>query len=287
MMSRSTALTAVFVVLAVTAAVVPVHAGITFEQKVTSSGAGRGMEMTIRGWAEDGKAKILYEESNNEIMGDGSYLLTLDGGETVYLINPKEKTYSEFDMAQMMSFLTSLEEASGGMVNIDFEDPMSETLATGPGEPVLGYATTHHKWRSGYTMKMKMAFMKQENRIETVTDAWVTTEVFDPGLYSWLRAMPTTTGDPELDEILTQDMDKIDEGLVLKMDQTMTTTNKKGKQRTSTTHYEVISLETGDVPDEHFAMPVGYEEKPLIPATEQQGGADEKKGGNPLKNIFG
>ena len=286
-MTRSMILTMISSILVLAGMALSAEAGITFEQEVTSSGAGRGLEMTIRGWAEDGKAKILYEDSNNQLMGDGTYLLTRDGGETVYLINPKEKTYSEFDMAQMMSFLANLEEASGGMVNIDFSDPMSESLLSEPGPPVLGYPTTHHRWKSGYTMKMKMAFMKQQNRIDTVTDAWVTTEVFDPGLFVWLRAVPSTTGDPELDEILTQDMSQIDEGLVLKMDQTMTTTNKKGKQRTTTTHYEVTRLEVGDVPDEYFAMPVGYEEKPLIPSAGGQGGEEEERSGNPLKGLFG
>lgn len=276
----------------------PAHAGLYFEQQVTSEGSGQGMTMQIKGWADSGKAKILYEDSNNPIMKESTYLLTLDGGKTVYLVNPEEKTYSKFDLAEVMGIMGRLNESTGGMVNFDFKDPHSKMLAEEPGERLLGHSTTHYKWESGYTMDMKVAFVNMSNRIDTISDAWVTKDVYDPGLYTWLRATPPTTGDPELDQILTQNAKMLSGGLVLKMDQTTTTTNKKGKQQTSTTHFVVTKLSQQSVDGSIFVMPAGYTETPLIPEMSATQGQEAQQGDQPkeekpegpmkaLKGLFG
>jgi len=278
---------------------VPVSAGLYFEQTVTSEGHGHGMEMRIKGWAESGKAKILYEDSNNPILHKGDYLLTRDGGKTVYLVNPKEKTYSKWSMEELFAFMNRIGQSTGGIVKIDFQDPHSQTLVTEPGGTVLGHSTTHYRWKSGFTMAMKVAFMHTRNRLDTVTDAWVTKDVFDPGLFSWLRATVPTTGEPDLDKILQNNTRVMGDGLLLKMNQTTTTTNKKGKQRTSTTHFKVTKLVQENVDDSIFAMPSGYSETPLLPemATKQdQKGnrkGDESQDKAPkspmstLKSLFG
>lgn len=282
------------IILVLTAAL-PARAGIYFEQQVTSEGQGDGMEMNIKGWAESGKAKIVYEESNNGIMQEGDYLLTTDGGKTVYLIRPKDQTYSKWDMAEVFGMLGRMSESTGGMLNIDVKDPHSKMISTQDGGSVLGYSTTHYKWESGYTMDMKVAFMNMSNQMDTITDAWVTKDIYDPGLFTWLRAMTPTTGDEEFDQVLRQNAQVIGDGLVLKMDQTTTTTNKKGKQRTSTTHFRVTKMEQQNVDDSMFVMPTGYTETSLFPETgtaqgnEQTDNSKEESEGpmKSLKGLFG
>lgn len=242
----------------------PAWAGLYFEQTVNSEGAGEGMEMQVRGWADGENARIEYTESNNPILSPGSYLLTTDGGENVVLVDPEEETYSVWDLSAAFQTLSRLEEMTGGMMKIDFQDPVSESLANEPGEEILGYSTTHRRWKSGFTLQMKMGFIDRSQRQETVTDAWVTDAVDDPGLFAWLRAMPPTTGDPELDEHLASEMGQVD-GIVLRMVQETTTTNKKGRERTSTTRFEVTTLREEPVSDERFAMPEGYTEVSLVP----------------------
>jgi hypothetical protein len=148
-------------------------------------------------------------------------------------------------------------------------------------------------------MDVKVAFMHTRDRLDTVTSAWVTKDVFDPGLFAWLRATVPTTGNHNLDKILRNTTRIVGKGLLLKMDQTTTTTNKKGKQRTSTTHFEVTKLVQENVDDSIFAMPPGYSEVPLIPeigaSSGQNGngtghGAQEKEHKSPmsaLKGLFG
>lgn len=279
--------------------VVPASAGLYFEQTVSSGGQGRGMDMRIKGWAESGKAKILYEDSNNPILHKGDYLLTRDGGKTVYLVDPKNKTYSKWNMEELFAFMNQLGQSTGGMVKIDFQDPHSKTLLSEPGGAVLGYSTTHYKWESGFTMDVKVTFMHTKDSLDTVTNAWVTKDVFDPGLFAWLRATVPTTGNPNLDKILKNTSRIVGHGLLLKMDQVTTTTNKKGKQRTSTTQFEVTKLVHEDVGDSVFAMPSGYSEAPLIPemgasSSQRENGKgqesqdkDHKSPMSSLKGLFG
>lgn len=122
--------------LGIVGAVPPATAGLYFEQQITSSGEGQGMEMTVRGWDEAGKARVEFVDSNNPVMGAGTYLLTTDGGQTVYLVNPQERTYSHWDLAAVMSFIGRMGEATGGIVQIDLKDPVSERLSSQPGGSV-------------------------------------------------------------------------------------------------------------------------------------------------------
>jgi len=271
---------------ALLAAATPAAAGLYIEQTVSSTGQGQGMDMNVRAWAEDGQVKIEYLDSNNPIMPAGSYLLTTDGGQTVYLINPEEETYSVWDLNQVFAFLGQMSEATGGMMTIDFKDPMSESLGSEPGPTMLGYDTTRRTWRSGYTMDMKIAFMDQSNRMETTTEAWVTDEVEYPALGIWFTAKPPTTGDPELDQVLTDSMEQI-RGMVLKMVQDTTMTNKKGQTSNSSTTMEVTTLREEAIDGSTFAMPVGYTETPLLPMPAEMEGGEEGGPMEGLKGLFG
>ncbi|MEZ5331040.1 MAG: hypothetical protein R2991_03080 [Thermoanaerobaculia bacterium] len=272
---------------ALASAAAPASAALFVKQKVSSSGQGQGMDMDIEAWTENGMARIEYLESNNPIMPPGSYLLTRDGGQTVYLVNPQEETYSIWDLNQIFAFVGQLSEATGGMMTIDFKDAESELLVSEPGGEILGHDTTHKSWRSAYTMDMKIAFMDQSNRMDSVTDAWITDDIEYPALGVWFTARPPTTGDPDFDAILTQNMEHID-GMVLKLQQHTTTTNKKGQTSESSTTWEVTELREGDAPSGAFDMPPDtYTETPLVPMADQAGDGEEGGPMDGLKGLFG
>lgn len=267
--------------LALLIATAPAAAGIYLEQTVTSSDQGQGMALDVRAWAEGENVKVEYSDSNNPVLPQGSYLLTNDGGETVYLVRPADGTYSVFDMNQLLATVGQLSEATGGMMKIDFRDANTERLDSGDGGEILGYDTTRRAWRTTYAMDMKIAFVDQSNRIDTVTEAWTTAEIDYPALGIWFTAKPRTTGDPEFDEILTANMDQID-GLVLKMKQETTTTNKKGKSSKSSMLMEVKTVREESIDRKIFEMPDGLTETPLVPGLT---GGDESEG--PMKNLKG
>ena len=262
----------------------PAAAGLYVEQTMSTSGQGQGMNMDVRAWVEGDSARVEYVESNNPIMPPGSYLLTNDGGQTVYLINPQERTYSVFDLNQVFAMVGQMSEASGGMVQVDFKDPESEDLGSEPGESILGYDTTVRRWRSAFTMDMKVAFMDQSNRSETVTEAWITDEIDFPVLGIWFKAQPPTSGDPELDQVILGALDQFD-GLPLRMRQESTMTDKRGRSQTTSTLTEVTAIREESVDASLFVMPEGYTETPLVPAMAGMEGQQGEE--NPLEGLRG
>lgn len=272
--------------LAAAAVATPAAAGLYLEQTVASSGEGQGMQMDVRAWAEGDNVRVEYLVSNNPILPTGSYLLTRDGGQKVHLVRPQEQTYSTWDLNAMFNMLGQINAAAGGMMQIDFKDPMTEPLGSEPGGELLGYDTTHHTWRTGYTLDMKLAFMDQSSRMEATTQAWVTDELGVSGLNIWFKASPPTTGDPELDQVLTAHMAQID-GVVLKLRQDSTTTDKKGRTTNSSMTMEITTAREEPVDAAMFEMPEGFTETPLIPMPAMQGEEGQENPMDALKGLFG
>ena len=186
-----------------------------------------------RMWVDGDFGKVLFEEKKKDNpLGNGNYLLTRDGGATVYLVNPKEKTYSVFDIGKALGVLGSLSEATGGMISITFSDGYGEIMGDAPGEPILGYSTHNIVVRHGFTLttEMKMLGRKTVRKMDTRTEAWVASDLTDTALNLWLRKGPPTTGDPEMDTALRAAMIPLD-GFPLKTISVTTTTDKKGREK--------------------------------------------------------
>jgi len=261
----------------------PLAAGHYLEQKVSSSD--NGMNMEVRAWADGESAKVEFTRSDSEFIPSGSYLLTTDGGQTVYLVDPAARTYSVWDMDALFATLGQALEAAQGVVELDFKDVMAEDLGSESGGEMLGYDTTKKSWRTGYTMDMKVVFMKQSQRMDTTTEAWMTDAIDNSTLGMWFTVQPPTTGNPDLDMILTQSMEQID-GTPLKVVQHTTMTDNKKKRRggkTTTTTMEVTAFREESVDAGVFTMPEGLTETPLIPALGGQTGEED----GPLKGLGG
>lgn len=220
----------------------------------------RGKDQTqwqVRGWVDGSSAKIQFDESMNPVVPKGNYLLTTDGGETMMLVDPKEKTYSVWDLNALFAAFGSLMEGLDGIVNLDFEDVSSATLEREAGPEVLGFATTRVRSRTAYSMKMKAMGMRREWNVESVTDVWTTDEIEMPGMFVWLRSDPPSTGDEELDAMIRAEIERA-EGLALRMETTTTNTDKKGRARVTRSSMEITKLEAQAIDPSTFAIPADY-----------------------------
>jgi hypothetical protein len=261
----------------------PLGAGIYYEARTDTQTEGRKSAdtYTVSAWVDGGNAKIQFEQSENPMLEQGSYLLTTDGGETVYLVNGEEETYMVFDISSVLSTIGDLDEMSGGMVGLDFTDGRSEVLSSTAGEPLLGRATTRLEWAASYTMKMKIMGMSRENHIETVTEAWLSEELDDLGFGVWLRKGPPETGDADLDAALAAGWQNFD-GFPLKSIVRTTNTGKKGKSRTSTMVTEVTTLREESVAASTFVIPEHFTPIEMMPTAQ-----GEEESDNPLRGLFG
>lgn len=293
-MKRQSATTIWILVATVTLACVgSAAAGTYVEQKVSSSQ--KGMNMKVQAWMEGDSGKVEFVKSDSDITPKGSYLLSNDGGETTYLINPKKKTYSPWDIDALFATLGELSKGAEGILDIDFKNLETEDLGTEPGGEMLGAEMTKKSWRTAYTMEMKVVFMERKRHIGTTIEAWLTNDVSIPTLNNiWFSVNPPTTGDPDFDRVLTAGMERID-GTPLKVVTNTTMTEKKGKRgKNNKVTMEVTALREESVDSSMFVMPEGYDEVLLFDlgaATGNADGADrtesEDTEGDPLEDLGG
>lgn len=277
----------------------PALAGYHYIAETTVDGPERDTgSFTVEGWVDGESAKIVFKESQHPIMPVGSYLLTRDGGKTLYLVNPQEETYSEWDLEAMLGALGGLMESMGGMMKMEVSDPIVEKLLEEDGGRILGYPTTHYRYRTAYTLEMKVMGMKRGDRYESEQDLWSTTALDDEGFFVWLRNAPRSTGFEAFDKLAEAEYEKL-EGFPLKTVTTTVTTGTKKSDRasTSTGTTEVTVLEEIDVSGATFEIDPSFQEVQMMPVPGSMPGEqesdepqeEEEKGGmfNKFKKKLG
>ncbi len=258
------------------------HAGLHYKADTTTTPEnGKAQATKVEAWVDGPRAKVEFVESDQPMLEANDYLLTQDGGKTLYLVNPGEKTYAKWDLEGMLAMFGSVMEGMKGLVNLDFSDPQVEKLAQEDGGSLLGYPTTHYQYRTSYTIKIKVLGMHRENSVETVQDLWTTDSFGDAGLGVWLRNEPPATGNEQIDKLISSQMSQI-QGFPLKTRAVSKTTGQKGKRETTTTQETVVTqLETTGVPDTTFEIPKGYTETQMMPEGEDQ------DSDSPFGRLFG
>jgi hypothetical protein len=230
---------------------------------------GRGMKMQVEGWVSGNKAKVVFDQSDHPMMKSGSYLLTKDGGHTLYLVDPQDKTYAAWDLNAMLGVVGGLVNVMGPILKFEFSDPKVERISDEDGGTVAGLSTRHYKSRTSYSMKMKVFGFGSSADSVTDQDIWASRQLSDPAFGVWLRSDPPRTGNAQFDKLVAAEAEKSRiEGFPLKT-VSVTTTTQKGKQRTSRSTMEVTKVESRSIPDSTFELPAGYKETQILPTAER------------------
>ncbi|HEX7183461.1 MAG TPA: DUF4412 domain-containing protein [Thermoanaerobaculia bacterium] len=257
------------------AAASPAFAGIHYKSTTrTEAPSAQPMVMQVEGWVSGPKAKIEFDEaSGNPMVRKGAYLVTKNGGQTLYLVDPKEKTYAEWDLQAMLGFAGSVMNGMGPLLKVEFANLKTEKLLDEDGGAILGLPTKHYRFRTSYTMKMRVMGMANESDVVTDQDVWVTQKLQDAGLGAWLRSSPPRTGNEQFDKLINAEWSNI-QGYPLKMVSVSTSTpKKKGQPTTTRTTMEVTQLDaSATVADSAFEIPAGYEETQMMPAPGSEAG---------------
>jgi uncharacterized protein DUF4412 len=244
----------------------PASAGIHYTAVTnTEDAAGKSARMEVEGWVDGEKAKVLFKNSDNPAAHSGTYLVTRDGGKTLYLVDPEEKTYAEWDLAALLGLAGNILQGMGPLLKFEFSDPKVEKLAEEDGGPLLGLPTRHTRFRTSYTMKMRVFGIGNSADTVSEQEIWSTTRLQDPALGVWLRTDPPRTGNAEFDKLIAAEREKVS-GFPLKTVTVNTTTQKKGKQNVTRSTMEVTKLENQAVAGATFEIPAGYQETQMLPA---------------------
>ena len=257
-------------------------AGIRYTAVTSTEGGGGNQETTVDAWVDGAAAKVVFRESATPMLEEGSYVVTKDGGKTLYLVNPKEKTYAEWNLDAMLQMVGNMMQAMGPMLNFQVDNVEVKELGSGPGPAMHGLATTHAKFHTTYDMKIKVLGMGRTNHVESDQEIWSTQELGDPALGIWLRK-EQPTGFGELDKLVKAEMDKV-QGFPLKSVTRTTTTGQKGKrEQTTVSTMEVTELDrSASIPASTFEIPEGYtQSEAMVP--QQEG--EQKEDKNPFPSC--
>lgn len=266
-------------------AAAPAEAAIHYKAVTTVETEGQKPSSTrVEAWVDGANAKVLFSEAGVPTLEEGQYLLTSDGGDTLYLVDPKEKTYAEWDLDALFAAFGAIMESVQPLVNLKIDNVEVVRLGEEAGPTMHGLPTTHVTHRTEYDMTIKVFGMSRANHVETVQETWSTTELDDVGLGVWLRNVPTT-GFGDLDQLVAAEMATV-RGFPLKTVSVSTTTGQKGKnESTSKTTMEVTELDrSASVPASAFELPAGYTKTEMAPAAEE---GEEGEPANPLRGLFG
>lgn len=220
--------------------------------------------VVVHGWVDGGGAKIEFVDQKGTLFAKGGYLLTKDGGRTLYLVDAEEQAYSKWDLTAMFATLGALLESAGPMLDLEFSNAENQKLGEVDGGSILGYPTRHYQWQSAYDMKMSILGIKRQYHVDLKEDFWSTTALDAEGFGVWLRPDRSKTGSREFDELLSAEMAKA-EGFPLKTVTHTTMTTGKGKQQRATSTTEVTLLRQESVPASTFELPEGFQERPFLP----------------------
>jgi hypothetical protein len=255
-------------------------AGVYYEATTKGEGrSGQAQAAVVKGWVHGDSARVEFVESGNPMMAEGGYMLTKDGGVNMFFVNPKEKTYSKFDLESMGQMVGGVSK----MMNMKFSDVKTEDLGEEMGGVIVGLPTTHYKFRVSYTMSMSFMGMKQNSKIVQDKEVWAAPKLVEAALGIWLRKSPPKMGDEEFDKLVRAQAGKI-QGFPLKTITKQTTTDKNGKTETTTTIMEVTKLELDMIPNVSFDVPAGYKEVDMFGAMGGEGKDGEE---NPLAKMLG
>jgi hypothetical protein len=249
-------------------AAAPAFAGIHYKSVTHMEGGPQSRsagDTQVEGWAAGDKARVEFRESANPMMKTGMYLITKDGGKTMYMVNPEEKTYVEWDLKGMLGTAGAAMNGMGAMLKMDFSTPKVEKLLDEDGGTLLGLPTRHVKYRTSYTLTVKVLGMGSSSDVVSEQDIWSTQKLSDAALGAWLRADPPHTGNEQLDKLIAAGREKI-QGVPLKMITVSTNTDKKkGKTTVTKMTMQVTEINASAVvPPSSFEIPAGYKEAEMM-----------------------
>ena len=259
---------------------VPAHAGLIMKQVQSSDDAdGQRMHTVSEMRFEGGKARIdLIEMTENPFFQQGSYMLFVDE-ETMYVVNPKDKTYSRMDLEEMQNMGRKVAQSEGQMhqqgASISVEDFKINKKLDEPGPTMLGFSTEHVIYDVSYTRPagLQSGPMKIKMQNHETYEIWAThaLEKELSGAAAFKKRGPGmgfsggSAALAQVGEALSR------HGMALKMIQTtkseitlpglnMLLGRSGGSSQSSKTTTEVTELHKASLTPDLFELPKGYAE---------------------------
>jgi hypothetical protein len=238
-------------------------AGVEWRTRSVIQAEAKGQSNTIvqQVFAQGGNVKMVFESVayENDMYLKGSYWLFKAADNSLYMVNPAEKTYSRLPMDAMLQMTGVV----GKLIKIKIKNPVVNVEKLGT-ETVLGYPCLHSKMLMEYDMEVKIAIIKSKSHVKVEKETWSTPKFKGMAeMAETFRYRDFKTGMEDLDNLVEQQM-KAEAGLgfPLKMITVNTSIDKKGNAKEKSRQVmEVLSLGNKNLPASFFEIPAGYTEK--------------------------
>jgi hypothetical protein len=253
--------------------------GVSMTSVTTSdSGSGASREpVTMKMQVEGQCARIEWEGGRGPAAGKG-YMLTTDGGQTVFMVNPEEKTYMKWDIEKMLQGVGGVMDQMKTLMQVKVTDHSVDKVADEAGPAMLGYPTHHYKFVTRMTTETTIFGRKQTNTSTNEQEVWTTTKIEAPGFAIWRKLQSQKTGMAEVDKLVEAERAKGIKGIPLKS--VLSTAGARGRIVKTVT--EVTEITKGGIDGSVFEIPKDYKEETLeIPAEEAGKGETESGGTTP------
>ncbi|MCX6557878.1 MAG: DUF4412 domain-containing protein [Candidatus Aminicenantes bacterium] len=253
----------IFIVILLVVFAMTVFAGVEWRTKTVIEAQAKGQSNTIvmQVCASGGNVKQIFESvaDENDMFQNGSYWLFKAEDNTLYLVNPAEKTYSQLPLNAIFQMTGVV----GKLIKIKIKNPVVNNEKLGPAM-VLGYPCLHSKQLMEYDMEVKVVFIKSKSHEKIEKEVWSTAKFKGMAeMGEAFRFRDFKTGMEDLDKMIEEQIKADAElGFPLKMITVNTSIDKKGNAKvTSRQTMEVLSVGSKSFPAGFFEIPAGYEEK--------------------------
>jgi hypothetical protein len=224
-------------------------AGLVWKSDTKAIGEEKENVISFQCYAQGGNVRQdVLKGGSMPLMKEGSYMLFKKDSNSIFIINPKDKTYSELPIDAMMGIAAS-------MMKIEPGDVKVEKLAP---EVISGYKCNHIKINSNYSMKMQL--MGMEMKVTQEQEIWGTKDLPVSELADLFILQAFKTGWKDLDEQISKQISAMqDIGFPIKSVTIVKQVSAKGAG-TQTKTVESISydIESKKLDDAIFKVPEGY-----------------------------
>ena len=205
-------------VLAGLAVAAPAVAGVRYTAVTHTSHGDRSI---VAVETEGAGTRVEFRDRNADFRA-GDYLVTADGGDTLYWVEPRKRRYSAVDLEALAQLVGRVMQGIPGVFWQRIDEPRVEKLFEAAGPVVLGHPTRHLRFLMTYRERSRVTLpakhgatsTREETWNQVVHDVWVTDAVAVPRIDTWMKTRFRTFY-PDLDRFLAAEA-SLDQGFPLR-----------------------------------------------------------------------
>jgi hypothetical protein len=284
------------------AAAVPLTDGMTYEfvmkSQSTRTGNKEVVQMRGRGTYAGDQAKIEILDASSTTGGSdvfggkGAYFIVKGGGQEMLMVDPNQKQYMKWDIANMFAGMSKVVNAVGGMVKMQMSDVHIDAQDLGPGETLQGYPTHHIRMIQNYAVNVSVFGHSKKTQNQSTTDYY-----FAPSLrianpfvsnsqqMAMMSQMDMFNNSDYMSQLKAANAKIPKTGVPLKTVTTVVATDDKGKAETTVTTMEMVNFHASNIPASAFAIPSDYKMVEMPSMNMAGSGSSGEKGNGPVLNA--